>query len=209
MQESKTIDPTLGLSESFVDIPNLSAADVDVANYQAMLKRAKQRLHEDMGRIRIWKKDTSRVDEFNKFHESVSGLVPCEFFCTYPKSKVTDLANADTENGLGLSANQQNEFMLYSVVKNLISGEVYSVANHLSDYGPNPDHEVWSKKVQDNPALKETVPEPPVGIYGCEHLFHQHRFQIDPLMADMSPQAYYTFLLPESTLLTKYKVQKK
>lgn len=204
MKPIRRIDPEEGIIKSFVDIPDITAGALNRAALEATDKKAAERLSADMQRLEIWGKNKKRVTAFNERHTLKSDMIPIEFFTTYPKAKETDLLST---NALGLTGSQEVEFMMYSLVKNLADGKIYTVSDYLTDYIPNPAYEDYQNKIKDNPRLKDFLPEPPAHVYTCENIWYNTRFQINPLKLDVSPEAYYSFYVPSSTLLTEYKIK--
>jgi len=198
------IQPKVGDFNSLQGIPNIQEIAMEKAAIEAALKKRKERVSADNSRLEIFRKNKKRVNLFNKHHSinPARDIVAVEFFVTYPKEKDTDLAGLSS---LGINATQESNMILYPIVKDLHTGTLHSVADHLSMMSPNPDYEPWVEKAAGSPQFKEAVPKPPQMMYGCEMQFAQHRFELIKLDPEMTPQSYYTFMVPSSVLLTELK----
>lgn len=156
------------------------------------------RMKNDQKLFKKWCKDDTRVQQFtskykdfqNSHHEHV-----VEVFITYPEKK----GNLIFDTATGLTPSQEADLRLYPFVKDMHTGKVYGVSRYYSENHYNEEQiATWEAIRAEKPSF--TVPRPPEYFYGFDRAFNNKRFDPNPFSLKMTPERYYTFMIPQIVL---------
>ena len=186
---------------------------VDPATQAALLaKAAKQEKEkqEELDRIHKkniaeWMKDLSRVDEFKRRNYTVLNASNiCVEVCT-SYIKDDNPSKLIINSSFNISANEEFSMRLFPYVKDLETGDIYTISDSFTMRRPNPAYAEWVQISSEKPSYKDEVPMPPRIYYMVDQGWDQNRFFMDKVKQVQSPNDFYTFVVPRSVLQTVVK----
>jgi len=188
----------------FIDPEAIMNKEIAKKKDEQMKNKIIERQRRDKKDYAKWIEDKSRVNQINKLYDvdNSRNAVPIEVFLTYdahPDAKVT----SDTQTGL--KPIEERSLRLFPIAKDLKTGIIYRIPDHLCSLQINEEAMKWDEIRATQPSLEERMQRPPTFLWGCDLVWASQRFSIDPFSITTSPQKYYTFLVPETALLLPIK----
>lgn len=190
---------------------------VDPATQAALLsksaEREKQRQEEldktHKKNISEWMKDNSRVETFKaRDYKVLSASNICVEICT---SYIKDESESKLifDSSFNISASEEYSLRLFPYVKDLETGDIYTISDSFTMRRPNPAFAEWYQISSEKPSYKDEVPMPPRSIFLIDQQWDQNRFFMDKVIQVQSPNDFYTFIVPRAVLQTVVKTVQK
>jgi hypothetical protein len=186
---------------------------VDPATQTALLAKAekqKKEKQEEVDRIHKnniakWMKDLSRVDEFKRRNYNV--LNPSNICIEVCTSYIKDdnPSKLIVDSSFNISANEEFSMRLFPYVKDLETGDIYTISDSFTMRRTNPAFAEWFQIASEKPSYKDEVPMPPRIIFLIDQGWDQNRFFMDKVKQVQSPNDFYTFVVSRSVLQTILK----